>query len=62
MASNKWNFKKEPDRKSAGVEIHPTPRGIIFSLLGGPGGNNQKKNEKSKILTKNPKVPLTPTG
>ena len=34
------------------MEIDPIPRGIIFSLLGFPGG---QKSKKSEILTKNQK-------
>ena len=47
------------DRKSSGVEIDPIPRGIIFDILGFPGGHKSKKSEN---LTKNPKIPLTPIG
>ena len=59
----KTNFreKKHPDRKSAGVEIDPTPRGIIFSLLGLPGGQNSRQNPKiSKFPKTNPTIPLNP--
>ncbi len=54
-------FLKIAEGESAGVEIDPTPRGIIFSLLGFPGGSHNKKKIKkfSKVL-QNPKIPLTP--
>ena len=38
-----------PDRTSAGVEIDPTPLGIIFSLLGFPGGHKSKKSKQSEF-------------
>ena len=38
---------KNTDVKSASVEMDPTPHGIIFSLLGGPG------DQKIKTQTKN---------
>ena len=52
------------DINSAGVEIYPTPRGIMFSLLGFPGGINPKNNKQTnkQKKTKISKFPLTPTG
>ena len=47
-----------PDRKSAGVEIDPTPRGIIFSLLGLPGGPKIQKIQKISKIPKNQNSPL----
>ena len=43
MAS-KNEILKIAEGKSSGVEIDPIPRGIIFSLLGFPGGIHQQKN------------------
>ena len=47
--NKKENFKnlKIPDRKSSGVEIDPIPRGIIFNILGFPGGINKKKRKET---------------
>ena len=53
---------KIPDRKSAGVEIDPTPRDIIFNILGFPGGINPTNPKKSQMLTAHQQNPLTPTG
>ena len=49
---------KIAEGKSAGVEIDPTPRGIIFSLLGLPGGSKIKKIQKS---WKFPKIQKSPS-
>ena len=53
-----WPRKSEilkiPDMKSAGVEIDPIPRGIIFSLLGFPGGHKSKKSENFDQQSQNP--------
>ena len=55
----RWPRKSEISRiadiKSAGVEIDPTSRGIIFSLLGLPGG---AKIQKIRKIQKNPKNPV----
>ena len=42
------------------MEIDPTARGIIFSLLGLPGGPKIQKIQKISKIPKNPKIPLTP--
>ena len=56
-----WPRKSEilkiADMKSAGVEIDPVPRGIIFSLLGLPGGSKIQKIQKSRKFKTNPKNP-----
>ena len=46
--------KKKNHRKSAGAEIDPTPRGIIFNILGFSGWHKSKKTE---MLTINPQIP-----
>ena len=53
--SENFEILKIPDRKSAGVEIDPTPRGIIFSLLGLPGGSKIQKIQKSRKFQKKTK-------
>ena len=45
MAS-KNEILKVAEGKSSGVEIDPIPRGIIFSLLGFPGGHKSKKSKR----------------
>ena len=55
--SENFEILKIPDRKSAGVEIDPTPRGIIFSLLGLPGGSKIQKIQKSRKFQKIQKSP-----
>ena len=57
-SSKNLKFRKFeiPDRKSAGVEIDPTPRGIIFSLFGFPGGATIKTKVR-KVDKKSPNPP-----
>ena len=66
MASNKNEMLQIAEGKSAGVEIDPTPRGIIFSPLGLPGGakiqKNPKKIQKIWKISKKQNIPLTPIG
>ena len=54
---SKNEILKVAEGKSSGVEIDPIPRGIIFSLLGLPGGhksNKSKKSEKNDQKSQNP--------
>ena len=51
MAS-KHEILKIAEGKSSGVEIDPIPRGILFSLLGLPGGSKIKKEKIGKIQKK----------
>ena len=59
LRRTKTYFLKNVEGKSAGVEIDPTPRGIIFSLLGLIGGQKYKKIPNIlKILKKNTQARL----